>query len=250
MIKIINPILKHFNLKITSVIESEYIDILDKEFLEIHHQIKEYTMTSIPNQYATYQAVKYSIENNILGDFIECGVWRGGCSLIAAILYQKQGIDKKVYLYDTFEGMSSPTELDTDLLENQAKNLLENQDKNTKNSIWCYASIDDVKNNFKSCGITEDRFELIKGKVEDTIPKMIKTANISVLRLDTDWYESTKHEMEFLFPLLVNKGVLIIDDYGHWQGARKAIDEYFHEKDIKPYLHRVDYTCRSMIKLN
>jgi hypothetical protein len=69
---------------------------------------------------------------------------------------------------------------------------------------------------------------------------------ISILRLDTDWYTSTKIELEVLYKKLVKGGILIIDDYGHWQGARKAVDEYFKNKNI--WLHYVDYTCRYIIK--
>ena len=84
--------------------------------------------------------------------------------------------------------------------------------------------------------------------MEETIPTHIPHA-ISLLRLDTDWYESTKHELTHLFPLLSPGGVIIIDDYGHWQGAKKAVDEYFEENKIKILLNRIDYTGRIGVKL-
>jgi hypothetical protein len=86
------------------------------------------------------------------------------------------------------------------------------------------------------------------GKVEDTIPADIPE-KIALLRLDTDWYESTKHELIHLFPRLQKGGVLIIDDYGFWKGARKAVDEYFAENNIQILLNRIDDTGRMAIKL-
>ena len=77
------------------------------------------------------------------------------------------------------------------------------------------------------------------------IPKYLP-GEIALLRLDTDWYKSTQHELIHLYPLLVGSGVLIIDDYGHWQGAKKAVDEYFSDKKI--LLNRIDYTGRISIK--
>ena len=79
--------------------------------------------------------------------------------------------------------------------------------------------------------------------MEDTIPKKAPQM-ISLLRLDTDWYESTRHELIHLFPRIAPFGVIIIDDYGHWQGVREAVDEYIRENNIKILLNRVDYTGR------
>jgi len=95
----------------------------------------------------------------------------------------------------------------------------------------------------------KDNLIFVKGKVENTIPAIIPD-KISILRLDTDWYESTYHELVYLFPKLVKDGVLIIDDYGHWKGAREAINRYFQEKKIKILLNRIDYTSRIAIKSN
>jgi hypothetical protein len=87
----------------------------------------------------------------------------------------------------------------------------------------------------------------IKGKVEETIPGTLPK-EISLLRLDTDWYESTLHNLVHLYPLLRKGGILILDDYGHWQGARKATDEYFARENIIPFLSRIDYTGRLYVK--
>lgn len=100
----------------------------------------------------------------------------------------------------------------------------------------------------KQTGYSFNNIVFIKGKVEDTLIKEAQPEKISLLRLDTDWYESTKAELEHLFPKLEKEGVLVIDDYGHWQGARKAVDEYFSKNKINILLNRVDYTCRMGIK--
>jgi hypothetical protein len=116
-------------------------------------------------------------------------------------------------------------------------------------SVWCCAALDVVKTALNSTGYPAEKVNFIKGMVEHTIPHA-SLDKIAILRLDTDWYESTKHEMEHLFPHLVKGGVLIIDDYGHWQGARKAVDEYFENKDVRILLNRIDYTGRIAVKVD
>src|SRR5262249_25761216 len=110
--------------------------------------------------------------------------------------------------------------------------------------IWCYSGLDEVASNMRSTGYPDDLVHLVKGKVEETIPGAAP-AQIAVLRLDTDWYESTRHELEHLYPRLAPGGVLIIDDYGYWAGARKAVDEYFQGS---LFLSRIDGTGRIAIK--
>ncbi len=220
----------------------------NKEFLEIYEQCKKYTMTSVERMYSLYQAVLYIVSNNIEGDFVECGVWRGGSAMLMAMALRKFGDKKRVlYLYDTYEGMSKPDEKDINIKGRKADELLKRQSKDDKKSIWCYSPLEEVKENMKRTSYPIDRIKFIKGKVENTISA--KTfGNISLLRLDTDWYESTFHELKYLYPLLVKNGILIIDDYGHWQGARKAVDKYFKNKNFKPLLARIDYTGRLVVK--
>ena len=100
-----------------------------------------------------------------------------------------------------------------------------------------------------STGYDKSKIHLVKGKVEETIPKTLPE-RIALLRLDTDWYASTKHEMLHLFPRLVPGGVLILDDYGSWLGARKAVDEYIAENKVKIFLCRVDNSGRVAVKLD
>jgi hypothetical protein len=113
--------------------------------------------------------------------------------------------------------------------------------------VWCLADLADVKRNMGLTGLPESQIVYVQGKVEETIPMTIPN-QIALLRLDTDWYESTKHELIHLYPRLVSKGTFVIDDYGHWQGCRKAVDEFFKEHQLHPLFLRIDYTGRVGIK--
>lgn len=238
-------LLKPLGLRL-SKIQDDKDFIQDDVFLKIFQECKPYTMTSIERMYALYNAVKYVVQNNIEGDFVECGVWRGGSSMMIALTLNSMNIkDRKIYLYDTFEGMSEPTENDVDFRGGNADNLLKQNIQDKENSVWCLADLQDVQNNMKLTQYPLGNVQFVKGKVEDTIPQTI-SEKIALLRLDTDWYESTAHELKYLYPKLSTKGVLIIDDYGHWEGCRKAVDEYFATNTL--LLNRIDYTGRIAIK--
>jgi len=143
--------------------------------------------------------------------------------------------------------MTDPSEFDVTFSGDIAKNALNKSTKiDEKRNIWAFSSYEKVLNNIKN-NISENNIKLIKGKVEETL--LLKTnlpKKISLLRLDTDWYESTKIELEILFPKLSSGGVLIIDDYGSFKGAKKAVDEYFFDKFV--WLHNIDDSCRLYIK--
>jgi hypothetical protein len=150
---------------------------------------------------------------------------------------------RHLYLFDTFEGMTNPSEADVAITGSTATELLQQSRKEDSNSVWCYASLTEVETAFAAIEYDPSKIHFIKGRVEETIPTNAPE-KIALLRLDTDWYESTRHELIHLFPRLSPGGVIIIDDYGHWQGARKAVDEYFDEHQIKILLNRIDYTGR------
>ncbi len=225
------------------------VDMKEQDFLNLYDLCRPYTMTSTERMYSLYKAVNYVINNNIPGDFVECGVWKGGSALlIAKMLADKNVTDRKVILYDTYEGMSEPTENDKDIAGEAATTLLQKTSIEIQDSIWCYSSFEEVKKNLSLSGLIEKNIIMIKGKVEDTIPNDVPTKLISLLRLDTDWYESTKHELNHLYPMLNTNGVLIIDDYGHWEGCRKAVDEYILDNNLSILLNRIDNTGRLAIK--
>jgi O-methyltransferase len=220
---------------------------LEPEFLALYEQCRPYTMTSWERLYALYKSVQCVVENNIPGDVVECGVWRGGGMKLAAhVLLALGATDRTLFLYDTFEGMTEPDpELDVDSSGNKAVNdWLEIQRRGVK---WSYAPLEEVQEVIAGSGYPMDKVVLVKGPVENTIPATVPD-RISLLRLDTDWYSSTKHEIEHLYPRLSLHGVLILDDYGHYQGAQQAIDEYFERTGNRPFFNRVDYSCRVAIK--
>ena len=120
------------------------------------------------------------------------------------------------------------------------------------NLIHGVMPLDEVKENFTKAGLSLENINFIKGKVEDTLKiKSNLPEKISVLRLDTDWYDSTMIELEVLYPKLEIGGVLLIDDYGYWDGAREAVDNYFLRPDTprRPFFAQSDFTGRLGIKI-
>lgn len=220
---------------------------IEDEFHEIWLNCRSYTMTSIERAYGLYQAVNYVCANDISGDFVECGVWRGGSSMIAAHTFMRRNVLRHLLLYDTFSGMSMPTDHDVSLTSGKAAMATwEKNEKDGKN-LWCYASLDDVRRNISDTGYPSSHLHMIPGKVEETLVTN-KPENISILRLDTDFYRSTKSELEFLYPRLVRGGVLIVDDYGQWGGSKSATDEYFKKQGMRPLFGTLDYTGRIAVK--
>ncbi len=222
---------------------SDLTSDLTEEEKRIVSLVESYTMTGVDRIVTLMNAVRYIARSNIPGDIVECGVWRGGSMMaVAAVLLSERDTSRHLYLYDTFEGMPDPTERDVRFDGRMASALLADA-----NARWGIPTLDEVRANMVSIGYPETNIHFIVGKVEDTLPGTAPE-QLSILRLDTDWYQSTKHELIHLFPRLRPFGILIIDDYGHWTGARQATDEYFAEYGIGMYLHRIDYSARIGVK--
>jgi hypothetical protein len=222
--------------------------LLEPEFTTYYERCAPFTMVSRERLYAHFQAVRYVVENNIDGDIVECGVWRGGTSMLGALtLLGMNETSRQLWLYDTFAGMTAPT--DDDISPWDRASALKFWKKNQTQDVnkWCYAPIEEVKENLASTSYPMERTKFVKGDVIETLKTSIPD-KIAVLRLDTDWYESTRAELEVLFPRLVKGGVILIDDYGAWEGCKKAVDEYVSAHKIPLMLHRTDYTGRSAIK--
>lgn len=194
------------------------------------------------------RAVRHIEARGIPGDIVECGVWRGGHIAIAGILRRELGFDRRIWAYDTFAGMTAPTEHDQKAVNQVDANAKFADLERGGHNEWCYASIEDVRQNFATLVGADAELKTVKGAVQDTL---LDPANlpekIAILRLDTDFYDSTRAEMEILYPRLSPGGVLIVDDYGEWAGARKAVDEYFAGQPV--WLQRVTHTVRMMIKV-
>lgn len=222
---------------------------LDEEFGRLYESCAPFTMTSVERMFALYQAIEYIEAARIPGDIVECGVWRGGSSRLAALkLGALNSFDRTLHLFDTFEGMPSPTEADVQHATGEAAARILDRGERLRdvNNEWAYAPLSGVQETMAETGYP--RVTFIQGKVEETVPAWAP-AQIALLRLDTDWYESTRHELEHLYPRLVDGGVLIVDDYGYWEGARKAVDEYFRAAGPPILLNRIDDTGRIALKI-
>ena len=220
---------------------------MENDFIRIYQQCRKFTMTSAARMYALYNAIRYVSDNRIPGDIVECGVWKGGSCMLAALTLLHLGdTDRTIYLYDTFAGMSTPEDVDLDFQHNRAKEEWEKHKKGNMN-LWCYSPLEAVRQNMLSTGYPAERLVFVQGKVEETIPGTMPSG-IALLKLDTDWYASTRHELDHLYPVLSEQGVLIIDDYGYWQGARRAVDDYFADHPPRPLLHKIDFSGRVGIK--
>jgi O-methyltransferase len=230
-----------------------YRDIIEDDPDDLYFQktidkFAPYTMTvlrGIEPSYSLYKAVQYVVENKIPGDFVECGVWRGGSVILMALALAHFGdTNRKIFLYDTFTGMTKPDEKDVDW---DGLNLQKKWEKDPSTQ-WGYGgSLEEVRKNVYTSNYPKDNFVFVKGSVEHTLPDTVPE-NCALLRLDTDWYASTYHELVHLYPTLSVGGILIIDDYGWCRGARQATDQYIKENKLNLFLSRIDESVRLAVK--
>jgi O-methyltransferase len=218
------------------------LDINDPDFDEVLSQSWPYSMSSVYGLvdafYSLYLMVQYVVKYRIPGDFVECGVYAGGMSLLAALSFIKAGdTSRNIYLYDTYEGMPPPTAEDSEA----ARIAYDNNTRDGKK--WASKSLEEVREVINLSGYPQEKIHLVKGLVEDTIPNQAPE-KISILRLDTDFYSSTLHELNHLYPRLSSGGGLVIDDYGYMVGSRQAVDEYFATSDRPILLNRINYMVR------
>jgi hypothetical protein len=227
------------------------IDAADAELIA---RCAPYTMTSPARLEALLDAVTYCVQRAIPGDFAECGVWKGGSVLAMILKLQELGAeDRTIHLFDTFEGMTAPSEHDTSRFDVPALETW-NEQRASGGEAWpeyfAPETFDErkVRELLLSTEYPADRIRFVRGPVEETLPAHAP-GQLALLRLDTDWYESTRHELEHLYPRLSSGGVLIIDDYGHWDGCRKAVTEHFATVAPPLLLSRIDYTGRIAVKV-
>lgn len=225
---------------IHTVARESYPDIKDEFFWHIFEDYKKYTCLNVERFYNIFKSVEYIAKSGLSGDIAECGVFLGG-SIIGAALFAKHFnlTDRKFFIFDTFEGFPIRT-IEKDFTgETVDLSTLEVFNRNFKSV---------VQNNIAQSGLSSENFVLVEGLVEDTLPSF-SCGELAYLRLDTDYYDSTYAELAHLYPLLGSGGVIILDDYGHFQGVRQATDDYFAAHGRWPLLQRVDYTGRCGIKV-
>ncbi|HEU4347868.1 MAG TPA: TylF/MycF/NovP-related O-methyltransferase [Actinoplanes sp.] len=199
----------------------------DEAALPILRAARPYTMTRREKRYALYLATRHVARHEIPGAIVECGVWRGGSMhVVARTLLAVGDTSRDLYLFDTFDGMTEPTDKDVTYGGKPVAELMSARDRTAW--IWAVASLEDVKQGFEAIPYPSEKIHYVKGPVESTLPDNAPD-EIAILRLDTDWYESTRHELEVLYDRLVPGGVLIIDDYGTYRGSKQAVDEFLEK---------------------
>lgn len=217
----------------------------DPELVALCERVRPFTLTSPERIVALRDAVRHTVAAEVPGAFVECGVWRGGSMMVIASTLHELGVsDRDLYLFDTFTHMPYPSDEDVDVFGRAAADYY---DEASAAEAFRYLPLEEVREALASTGYPPERMHFVQGMVEDTIPGEAPD-QIALCRLDTDWYESTAHEMEHLYPRLAPGGILLIDDYGHFQGAKKAVDEYFAVHHPTVFLHRIDFTGRLVVK--
>jgi O-methyltransferase len=218
----------------------------DSDMEEIIRQAEPMTMTSRERVEALVRATEYIVTNGIEGDFVECGVWKGGSLFAMMLTLERLGDDSRhIWGYDTFTGMTAPADRDVSIHGEKAREIY--SDHANRGEGWLAVSRTTVAKNLYRSGYSMENIRLVEGDVQITLKNDLPSS-IALLRLDTDWYESTLLELQTLYPKLVQRGIMIVDDYGHWGGAKTAVDEYFSKGDFRPLLQRVDYTARLVVK--
>jgi hypothetical protein len=215
------------------------------EVKRIIERTSPYTKTPSVRVVALCHSVGYVVANEIPGAIVECGLWRGGSLMAAALHLEDLGAtDRPLYGFDTFAGMTSPTVEDGEFQMKRWRKEGVPKEQRPEN-LAPGTSLEGVRDLLGSTAYPEDQIHLVKGPVEETLPGDAP-AQISVLRLDTDFYSSTLHELVHLYPRLAPGGILIVDDYGGLEGARRAVDEYF--EGVQIFMHRIDHTARIAVK--
>lgn len=200
----------------------------------LYRTVRPYTMSGNVRLRGLYRAVRHVVERDIPGDVVECGTARGGSAALMGLTLKRLGALRTLWVFDTFEGIPPPTAGDPD--ENIARFY-------TGSFRGDRAEVEAL---FERLGI-QSRSRLVKGLFQDTVPRAT-VDTIAVLHLDGDWYESVKVCLEHLYDKVSVGGVVQIDDYGHWEGTRKAVDEFMSQRSIDAPLSYLDYTGRQLIK--
>ena len=208
----------------------------------ICERVRPYTLTPPPRVMALCEAVRYLDRAGIEGPIVECGVWRGGSMMAAALTLLELGsTERDLYLFDTFTEMPLPDERDTHLSGKTGPEFF--ADVVAGDQAYELLPLTRVRELLEGTRYPPERLHFVPGLVEETIPGEAPE-RIALLRLDTDWYRSTIHELRNLYPRIVPGGILIVDDYGEFAGARQAVDEYLAEDGRPVLLNRVDFSCR------
>ncbi len=203
-------------------------------FARDYRGIRPYTMCGAARLRGLYRAVERIVREDIPGGLVECGTARGGSAALMGLALRRLHADRALWVFDTFDGLPPPTEADGD------------PEITEPYTGRCRSSLGEVSALFGRLGVGA-RAHLVRGLFRETLPTA-DTGPIALLHIDCDWYESVKACLEHLYDRVSPGGLVHIDDYGHWAGARKAVDEFRHRRAIRVPLRRLDYTGRQLIK--
>ena len=249
--QVVDSVTRRFGLQVSRVTSAQQRLPIEAtpDDAQLIASLRPYTMTSAERLWSLLNAVSYVIDEQLPGDFAECGVWRGGSVMAMALQLQRLNVtDRRIWLYDTFAGMTAPTTEDVVAVTGEsASSMMDRTELGDGNNVWAHATRGDVEANVATTGYPAQNFVFVEGDVANTLKESVPE-RISLLRLDTDWYQSTRLGLEVLYPRLVIGGVCILDDYGHWEGARKAVDDYFAASGHRPFMHPIDYSGRVFVK--
>jgi hypothetical protein len=240
----VRRVVRRMGFELVRIPSHPYPADMDGFVVDVIERVRPYTLTSHERIAALVEAVRYIIRANVPGAIIECGVWRGGSMMAVALTLNELGVnDRDLYLFDTFTHTPPPGENDF----MNGRPARDTYAEEAKHGRYKYLPLDAVKAALRSTGYPVDRLYFIPGLIEDTIPSSAP-AQIALCRLDTDWYESTHHELVHLWPRIAQGGVLLIDDYAEFIGCKKAVDEYLADQRLPLLLQRIDSSGRLIIK--
>lgn len=208
--------------------------VLPGLFAELLPVVQPYSMCSEARLRSLHRAVRSVVRRGVAGDLVECGAARGGSALLLALTAARLGQRRRTWVFDTFAGLPQPTLADPDY------------DEARRYVGTCRGELAELEALFAAAGVRE-QVVFVKGLFQDTLP-VSPVGTIAVLHLDGDWYDSVRVCLDHLYARVAPGGVIQIDDYGHWAGARKAVDEFFERRGFRPRLRYVDYTGRTLRK--
>ena len=196
--------------------------------LNLFRKTYPYTMVGYARLSNAYELAQRVEQAGMQGAFVECGVWRGGCIATIAWVAKQANSNRSIWLFDSFEGLPEPTELDG---------------PRAQEYVGRYAApVKDAERIlFSRLKINPNNVHIVKGWFQDTLPAFKdEIGPIAILRLDGDWYESTRCCLENLYDQIVPSGYVILDDYGCWQGCKIATDEFLQHFNINVALTEID----------
>lgn len=222
-----------------------FTEMVEEDFLQKYEIVREYTMCSMERLYDLFLSINYLDEAKIPGSIVEVGVWAGGALGLAALSGNSRTCSRKYVGFDTFSGHLEPSPTETDLWGNNQADRWKTE-TNEGEREWAGVSLEEVSANLERMGVSMSDFELVSGDVRQTLPSWETTHEIALARIDVDWYPETRLSLEQLWPRIASGGILILDDFGHYPGARRAVLEFFSDSPVKRT--HVDYSCVSIVK--